>query len=68
MQEPILPTPPTIHLTITVDALGRVNVNGAFPDKLTGLGLLEMAKQVIINFQPAPGNIIPAHPAGLSVH
>lgn len=40
-----------IKLEITLDAAGKVNVSGPIHDRLLCFGLLEFAKQTIIEFQ-----------------
>lgn len=55
-----------IPLTIEFDNVsGSINLSGPLQDKIFCLGLMEMAKQVIINLkeqslvQPVPGFVMP---------
>ena len=40
------------QITITVDEKGKLNVSGPLQDKILMLGLLELAKGVVLNFKP----------------
>lgn len=46
---------PRAQLTITLTADGQIQVGGSVPDKVTALGLLEMAKAAVLGLaQQAP--------------
>ncbi len=47
--EPQLPT-----IVIAMQANGQLNVSGPITNKILCIGMLEMAKQVVLDFQPEP--------------
>ena len=40
------------QITITVDEKGKLHVSGPLQDKILMLGLLELAKGVVLDFKP----------------
>lgn len=49
-----------LQLVVAVDDTGQLNVNGPLHDKILCLGLLEAAKQAVLNYNPeAQPKIIP---------
>lgn len=56
-----LAAPPLIaaQLVITMNVNGQVAVNGPVQDRILCLGMLELAKLAVLNYQPAP-KIVPA--------
>lgn len=40
------------QITITVDDKGKLNISGPLQDKILMLGLLELAKDAVLNFKP----------------
>ena len=57
-----------VVLTILVDKNGSLTVTGPINDKILSLGLLEMAKHIVLNHKENSGLIVPklVVPKGMS--
>lgn len=51
-------TPPILvaQIVITLDARGNIGLNGPLHDKILCLGMLELARKAVLDYQPAAIN------------
>ncbi len=54
------------ELVISIDAAGNVSVNGPIENRMLCYGLLEVARDVIVEFQEQQKSAIVTAPAGLA--